>query len=241
MQKLTVNIERRRFNANAAGGLAALLSLAYSHAYALSLGDLSEKDASQGLKTALEKSAQAAVGMLGKAGGFMDNEKVRIPLPGYLENASSVMKRFGMGRQLDELVTSMNRAAESAIPMSQDVLMGSIKSMSVSDAKGILSGGDNSVTQFFTDKTRAPLTEKFLPVVTKTTEKVGAASKYNELASKATSFGVVNKENANIQQYVTGKTLDGLYTVIGEEEKKIRQNPAAAGSAILSKVFGAIR
>jgi Protein of unknown function (DUF4197) len=241
MQKLTATIERRRFNAKAAGGLAALLSLAYSHAYAMSLGDLSEKDASQGLKTALEKSAQAAVGMLGKAGGFMDNDKVRIPLPGYLDKASKVMKRFGLGGQIDELVTSMNRAAESAIPLSQDVLMSSIKSMSVSDAKSILTGGDTSVTQFFADKTRAPLTGKFLPVVTQTTEKVGAAAQYNALASKAASFGVVSKEDANIQQYVTGKTLDGLYTVIGEEEKKLRQNPVAAGSAILSKVFGAIR
>lgn len=240
MQVLKVNAARRRFNAQATGGLAALLCLAYTQAHALSWGDLSEKDASQGLKVALEKSAGAAVGLLGKADGFMGNDKVRIPLPGYLEDGAKLMRRFGMGQQFDELVLSMNRAAESAIPLSKDLLTGAIKSMSVTDAKAILTGGDTSVTQFFTSKTRAPLSEKFLPVVTKATEKVGAAEQYNALASKASSYGVVAKEDANIQQYITGKTLDGLYTIIGDEERKLRQNPAAAGSAILSKVFGAL-
>lgn len=238
MTEIRINACRRQFNV---GGIAALMSLAYSHAYALSLGDLTQKDASQGLKVALDKSAQAAVGLLGQPGGFMNNDRVKIPLPGYLNDASKLMKRFGLGAQIDELVASMNKAAETAIPLSQDLLKNAIATMSVTDAKAILTGGDTSVTQFFADKTRMPLNEKFLPVVTQTTEKVGAAAQYNQLASKASSFGVVSKDNANIQQYVTGKTLDGLYTVIGDEEKKLRQNPAATGSAILSKVFGAIR
>lgn len=241
MQRSDINAARRRFNVYAANGIATLVGMAYAQAHALSLGDLTEKDASQGLKAALEKSANAAVGVLGKPGGFMNNEKVRIPLPGYLEDASKVMKRFGLGAQIDELVAAMNQSAEAAIPLSQGLLTSAIKTMSVTDAKTILTGGDTSVTDFFTNKTREPLAEKFLPVVTKTTEKVGAATKYNQLASKASSFGVVSKDNANIQQYVTGKTLDGLFTVIGDEEKKLRQNPAAAGSALLSKVFGAIR
>jgi hypothetical protein len=113
--------------------------------------------------------------------------------------------------------------------------------MNVTDAKNILTGGETSVTTFFAEKTRAPLGVKFLPVVTKATEKVGLANKYNEFAGKAAGFGLVKKEDANIQQYVTGKSLDGLYLIIGEEEKKIRQDPVGTGSAILKKVFGSMK
>jgi hypothetical protein len=113
--------------------------------------------------------------------------------------------------------------------------------MSVSDAKGILTGGDTSVTQFFVGKTRAPLTERFLPMVTAATEKVQLADKYNRLAGKASDMGLVKKDDANIQRYVTSKSLDGLYLVIGEEERKIRQDPVGSGSAMLQKVFGAVR
>ena len=113
--------------------------------------------------------------------------------------------------------------------------------MSVDDAKKILGGGDTSVTTFFAEKTRTPLNSTFLPVVTKATEKVGLAEKYNSVAAKGVGLGLVKKEDANIQQYVTGKSLDGLYTIIGEEEKKIRQDPIGTGSAILSKVFGVLK
>jgi hypothetical protein len=113
--------------------------------------------------------------------------------------------------------------------------------MSVSDAKNILSGGDTSVTAFFAEKTREPLGVKFLPVVTTATEKVGLAAKYNRVAAKAQGLGLVKKEDANIQQYVTRKSLDGLYYMIGEEEKKIRQDPIGTGSALLKKVFGALK
>jgi hypothetical protein len=113
--------------------------------------------------------------------------------------------------------------------------------MSVTDAKNILTGGDDSVTRFFADKTRAPLGEKFLPVVTRTTQNVGLARSYNRVAERASGLGLVKKEDANIERYVTGKSLDGLYTIIGDEERKIRQDPVGTGSAILKKVFGAIK
>ena len=113
--------------------------------------------------------------------------------------------------------------------------------MTVTDAKNILSGGDTSVTTFFAEKTRVPLGGRFLPVVNEATEKVGLTKTYNSFASKAAGFGLLRQEDANLAQYVTGKTLDGLYLMIGEEEQKIRQNPAAAGSAIAKKVFGALR
>lgn len=234
-------MDRRQFNQSLVGGAALLVLAARQQAWALSLADLSDKDASSGLRTALEKGALAAVALLGQPGGFLDNPKVRIPLPGYLEDAASLLRKFGQGQRVDELVTSMNRAAEAAVPMGKDLLVGAVKSMSVSDAKKILTGGDNSVTQFFAEKTRAPLGEKFLPVVTKATEKVGLAEKYNRVAGKAAGLGLVKKEDANIQRYVTGKSLDGLYTIIGEEERKIRQDPVGTGSAILQKVFGALR
>lgn len=234
-------MQRRQFNSSASSALALLLLATMEHARALSLKDLTDGDASKGLKTALEKGALAAIGILGRPDGFLQNAKVRIPLPGFLEDAGSLLKKLGQGKRVDELVTSMNRAAESAVPMGKDLLVNAVKSMTVSDAKKILSGGDTSVTQFFAEKTRAPLGEKFLPVVTKATEKVGLAAKYNQVASKASGFGLIKKEDANIQQYVTGKTLDGLYVVIGDEEKKIRQDPVGTGSDILKKVFGALK
>ncbi len=237
-------MDRRQFNSASAAtvaSLGALLLFTYRQAHALSLSDITPGEASQGLKAALEKGAIAAVNLLGKEGGFMGNDKVRIPLPGYLEDAAKLLKNFGQGKQIDELIASMNHAAESAVPMARDLLVNAAKSMSVTDAKNILAGGETSVTQFFAEKTRDPLGVKFLPIVTQATEKVGLAAKYNNVAGKAAGFGLVKKEDANIQQYVTGKTLDGLYLVIGEEEKKIRQDPVGAGSAILGKVFGAIR
>ena len=135
----------------------------------------------------------------------------------------------------------MNRRADAAVPMAKDLLAQAVKSMTVQDAKGILGGGNTAVTEFFASKTRTPLGVKFLPIVTQATAKVGLADKYNQLAGKASELGLMKKEDANIQQYVTGKTLDGLYFMISEEEKKIRQNPVAYGSSVLSKVFGALQ
>lgn len=231
---------RRQF-VGASSAVTALWMLGYERAYALSLGDLTDKDASSGLKAALEKGAVAAVGLLGVTDGFLGNDKVRIPLPGFLNDAASILKTLGQGKKVDELITSMNRAAEAAMPMAKDMLLNAVKSMNVSDAKAILTGGENSVTKFFSDKTRAPLGVKFLPVVTQAIEKVGMVDKYNAVAGKAAGFGLVKKEDANIQQYVTGKSLDGLYYMIGEEEKKIRQDPIGAGSDIVKKVFGALK
>ena len=237
-------MRRRQFNNAGISALGVLIAATYQHAEAFSLGGLagvSDADASKGLKTALEKGALVAVALLGKTDGFLGNPKVRIPLPGFLENASQILRSFGQGARIDELVTTLNRAAEAAMPLGKDLLVSAVRSMNVNDAKNILAGGETSITAFFANKTRVPLGLKFLPVVTQATEKVGLANKYNEFAGKAAGFGLVKKEDANIQQYVTGKSLDGLYIIIGDEEKKIRQNPVGAGSAILSKVFGALK
>lgn len=234
-------MDRRHFNSAAISTLGVLTAAAMQQAHALSLSGLTDAEASQGLKTALEKGALAAVNLLGKTDGFLGNPKVRIPLPGFLEDAGKILKSLGQGKRVDELVTSMNRAAETAVPMARDILVSAVKSMNVDDARNILTGGDTSVTAFFAQKTREPLAVRFLPVVTRATEKVGLADKYNRVAGKAAGFGLLKKEDANIQQYVTGKSLDGLYLMIGEEEKKIRQDPVGTGSAILKKVFGSLK
>ena len=203
--------------------------------------EISETDAASGVRAALERGAVAAVGLLGRTDGFLGNPKVRIPLPGFLNDAAKLLKATGQQKRVDELVTAMNRAAEAAMPEAKALLVNTVKSMSVEDGRKILTGGDNSVTQFFARKTREPLGVKFLPIVTKATEKVKLADKYNAVAGKAAGLGLVKKEDANVQQYVTGKALDGLYLMIGEEERKIRQNPVATGSAILKKVFGSLK
>lgn len=232
---------KRRHFVQSSSALALCVLAAQQQALALSLRDLSDSDASAGLKSALENGAQAAIALLGKPGGFLNNPKVRIPLPGFLEDGANMLRKLGQGKRIDELVNAMNSAAESAVPKGKEVLMGAVRNMSVGDAKKILSGGDNSVTQFFAEKTRAPLSEQFLPVVQQSTSQVGLADKYNRLAGQASKLGLLKTENANIEQYVTGKSLDGLYTVIGDEERKLRQNPMAAGSALLQKVFGSLK
>jgi hypothetical protein len=202
---------------------------------------LSNAQASQGLKLALEKGAIAAVKSLGQSNGFLGNDKVRIPLPGMLDDAAKLLRKLGQGARLDELIVAMNHAAETAVPLARDMLVGAVTTMNVQDAKKILTGGDNSVTQFFADKTRQDLSRKFLPVVTKVTARVNLADQYNQLAGKAAGLGLLKGDQVLIEQYVTAKTLDGLYFMIAEEEKKIRQDPVGTGSALLQKVFGALR
>jgi hypothetical protein len=199
---------------------------------------LTETDANAGIRAALERGANSAVALLGRQDGFLGNPLVRIELPGALRDAAKLLKATGQGHKLDELVTAMNRAAEAAVPAAKPLLVNAVKSMSVEDGLKILKGGDDSVTQFFAGKTREPLHAQFLPIVTKATEKVSLADKYNAVAKKGVGFGLIKGDEANIQQYVTGKALDGLYRMIGEEEKKIRQDPVGTGSAILKKVFG---
>ncbi|MES2102160.1 MAG: DUF4197 domain-containing protein [Pseudomonadota bacterium] len=202
---------------------------------------ITESDAALGVRAALERGAASAVALLGKSGGFLDNPKVRIPLPGFLNEAAKVLKYTGQQKRIDELVTAMNRAAEAAVPQAKVLLINAVKAMSVEDGKQILTGGDNAVTNFFAAKTRAPLSVTFLPIVTKATEKVALADKYNAVAGKASGLGLLQRDDANIQQYVTGKALDGLYLMIGEEERKIRKDPVGTGSAILKRVFGSLK
>ena len=211
------------------------------NSHAISLNDLSGADASTGLKAALEIGAISAIGLLGATNGFMGNDLVRIALPGYLNDAANLLKKLGQGKKVDELVLGMNRAAESAVPLAKDLLVDSVKTMSVSDAKTILQGGNTAATSYFSSKTREPLGQKFLPIITQATAKVGLADKYKAVAGKAAGMGLIKAQDVSLENYVNGKALDGLYLMIGEEEKKIRQDPIGTGSALLSKVFGALK
>ncbi|WP_048438496.1 DUF4197 domain-containing protein [Caenimonas sp. SL110] len=234
-------MQRRQFQIYAGTVVVPSTLLFTQVAQAQNLAGITDAEAGSGLKSALETGAIAAVKLLGAQGGFLDNPKVRIPLPGYLKDAAKLLKAMGRRKEIEELEVAINRAAESAVPLARDLLVNAVRNISVADAKRILLGGDTSVTQFFADKTRDPLGVKFLPVVKQATARVGLAQKYDQVAGKAAGFGLVKKEDATIDHYVTRKALDGLYFMIGEEERKIRRNPMGTGNALLGKVFGAMR
>lgn len=210
-------------------------------AWAAGLADITNKDAVSGLRQALTDSAAAAVGKLGVENGFFGNAKVKIPLPASLQKVEGLMRAMGMKRQAEDLELAMNRAAETAVAEAKPLLVDAVKKMSVQDAKGILTGGETSATDYFRRTTADALAKKFLPVVKSATAKVGLAEKYNAIAGKGAQLGLVNSDQASIEQYVTKKSLDGLYTIIADEEKALRQNPVGAASNIVQKVFSALK
>jgi hypothetical protein len=202
---------------------------------------VSSADATSALRAALQKGSDAAVAALGRPDGFLGNAQVRIPLPESAGRAEKMMRRFGAGKYADELIVTMNRAAESAVPEAKALFVQSVKKMTVQDAKGIISGGETAGTEYFRRTTRADLHARFLPIVQRATARVGVAQKYEQFAGKAASVGMLKHEDADLDEYVAQKALDGLYFMVGEEEKKIRRDPVAAGSAVIRKVFGALR
>jgi hypothetical protein len=208
--------------------------------WALGLADLSNQDAVSGLKAALTQSSAMAVSKLGIPGGFLGNPRVRIPLPGSLNKAARLMRNLGMGKYADELETTMNRAAEAAVPEGKAVLVDAVKKMTVQDAKAILTGGNDSATQYFKSTTSAALTAKFLPIVKNATSKVGLAQQYNTFAEQGAKLHLLSDKQASLEGYVTQKTLDDLFLMMAEEEKAIRQNPLGQTSKLVKKVFGAI-
>jgi hypothetical protein len=205
------------------------------------LAKISNQDASTGMKAALERGTAEAVANLGRTDGFLANSAVKIPLPDSLKRYEKMMRQFGMGKYADELITTMNRAAESAVPEARPLFVDAVRKMTLKDAKGILTGGNTSATDYFKRTMSDTLRGKFLPIVAESTKRVQLAEKYNEYAAKGAKFGLVKKEDASLDGYVTQKTMDGLFYMVGEEEKKIRANPLAAGSDIIKRVFGAMK
>lgn len=208
---------------------------------AAGIADISNADAASSLRQALADGSAAAVKLLGAENGYFGNAKVKIPLPPSLQKVEGAMRMMGMKKQADELVLSMNRAAEAAAPEAKQLLTDAVKKMSVQDAKGILTGGDTAATEYFKRTTQAQLIQRFLPIVKKATDRVGLAQQYNNLAGQGVKLGVVKQDDASIETYVTRKALDGLYLMIAEQEKSFRTDPVGATSSIVKKVFGALR
>lgn len=222
-------------------GVATLDGMAVLGAPRAKAAGFTETEAAAGVRAALERGALVAVAQLGQTDGFLGNPKVRIPLPGFLKGAGKILMYVGQQGRVDELEIAMNRAAEAAMPRARTLLVEAVRSISVEDAQQLIRDGDDAVTRFFSAKTREPLKVSFLPVVTEATKKVSLADKYNEVAGKAAGMGLVKKEDANIEDYVTSKALDGLYAMMAEQERNIRKDPVGTGSAILKQVFGTLK
>ena len=221
--------------------LGSLVLLVISGAAAAGLADITNADATSGLRQALNDGSVAAVAKLGVENGFFANPKVKIPLPPTLKRVEGALRLAGMRKQADELVLSMNRAAEAAVPEAKQLLIDAVKKMSVQDAKKILTGGDTAGTEYFKRTTEKQLAQRFLPIVKKATDRVGLAQQYNSLAGQGAQLGLIKKDQATIEGYVTRKALDGLYFMIAEQEKAFRKDPLGASSDIVRKVFGALR
>jgi hypothetical protein len=207
---------------------------------AAALERITSREAASALKAALERGSSAAVASLGRVDGFLGNPQVRIPLPESLHKTEKLMRRFGMGRHADELIVAMNRAAEAALPEARSVLMDSIRKMTLADAKALLQGGDTAGTEYFRRSSEERLRERFRPIVEQATAKVALARQFENYAEKGVALGVVSAQDADLDDYVTRKALEGLFVVLAAEERKLRANPASAGSALLRKVYGAL-
>ena len=204
---------------------------------------LSDLDISRGLREALNKGVRTAVDDLGRHNGFLDNSRVRIPLPRELQRTEKALRSVGQGRRVDEFIESMNHAAEEAVPVALDIFVDSIMQMSFDDARQILfSRQDDAATQFFRRMSEDRLREEFRPIVERFTEQVGVTQKYKQMIGRYGFLGrVVGQDASDIDGYVTEKALDGLFLLIADEEQRIRRDPVGRTSAILRAVFGAIK
>ena len=209
-------------------------------ASAASLDALSSKDASGGLRAAISQGIDKAIGTLGAPNGFLGNPKYTIPLPSALEKADRALRMIGMSGDADELKAAMNHAAEMAVADAKPVFKQAAQRMTVADAKGILTGGETAATQYFRQATSAQLTTRFKPIVERATAKLKLRGLYDQYAGKAAQVGLVSAQDANLNDYVTAKALDGLFQAIGEEERAIRKDPMGQASSLIKKVFSAL-
>lgn len=221
--------------------LAGVLACGTSLTFAGALDALTNKEAANGLRTALSQGIDLAVAQLGAQNGFLLDPKVTIPLPPTLQKADKVLRRFGLAAQADELKAAMNHAAEAAVAEAKPVFKDALQKMTLEDAKGILTGGDDAGTQYFRRATSTQLTAKFKPVVAKATAQLQLAALYDQYAGKAAGYGLLRPEDANLNDYVTAKALDGLFSRIAEKEHDIRKDPLGQTSSLLRKVFGATK
>ncbi len=202
-------------------------------------GNLSSDTITRGLKEALKVSTTQAVAKTGKPDGFLGNPAIKIPLPASLQKARTGLQLVGMGPQLNQLEVGMNRAAEQATPLAKQIFLNALMKMTITDARNILNGGDTAATQYFKNTTSQELTTAFAPIVHKAMQNVGVVRQYDAMMQNSMAGPLLQGRGFNLDQYVVGKTLDGLFYMLGQEEKNIRQNPAAQTTAILRQVFGA--
>jgi hypothetical protein len=229
--------------------LVAVIAFASSGSLAQTYGSysrdtrLSDLDISRGLKEALNKGVRNAVNELGRRNGFLDNSRVRIPLPHNLQRSEKILRMLGQGRRVDEFVVAMNRAAEAAVPVATNIFVDSIMQMSFSDARNILfSGQDDAATQFFRRTSEGRLRQEFRPIIERFTGQVGVTQKYKQMMGRYGAFSrAFGQDVSDIDGYVTEKALDGLFLLIADEERRIRRDPIGRTTAILRAVFGVLR
>lgn len=203
-----------------------------------STADLDNDTLINGLREALQVGSRRAIKTVGQDGGYLNNPQIRIPLPPRVQQASDLMKKFGMGQLADDFATSINRAAENAAPQATDLMINAIKAMTIDDAKKILQGENDAATRYFEGKTRPELVSLFSPVIDDSLNQVGATRYYNQLDEQMQAVPVLGQNlNMDLTDYVTEQALNGLFVMLAAEEQKIRENPTARSSELLQKVF----
>ncbi len=201
-------------------------------------GAKDEKTVAAGLKEALEVGSRKAVEKVSKKNGYLGNPKIRIPLPDKVKRAERTLRRVGLGKKVDEFEVTMNRAAEKAAPVAKDIFIDAVKKMTITDAIKILRGNDTAATDYFRSKTYNRLYAAFKPPVSRTVREVGVTRSYDDLVHKAKRLHILRDSSLDLDHHITTKALDGLFYMLGQEEKDIRKNPAARVTELLRKVFG---
>lgn len=191
-----------------------------------------------GLKEALNMGTEKAVANVSQVDGFFGNHMIKILMPENIKKVANVLREIGYQKEVDDFVLSMNRAAEKAAPEAISFFVDAIKEMTFEDARGILNGGETSATEFFKRKTRDKIYEAFKPIISSSINEVGVTRSYKEMMGKYESIPFMSTESTDLDQYVTNKAMDGLFYMVGQEEKKIRTDPAARATDLLKSVFG---
>jgi len=201
-------------------------------------GDFTQKEAAEAIKTALTNGISKGTDVLSKTDGFLKNPEVKLPFPQDAKNIETTLRKAGMGKQVDDVIFSINRAAEDAASTSKDIFVGAVKKMTITDAIKIVRGSDNSATEFLQNTTNTELKSEFKPVIQKSLEKVNATKYWETAISSYNRIPFVKKLNPDLNDYVTEKAMSALFLMISKEESAIRKDPAARTSEILKKVFG---
>jgi hypothetical protein len=228
------------FRTSTLTALTAALVLTAATAAAGSIDAISSKDAAGGMKAAISQGIDKAIAQLGSPNGFLNNPKYTIPLPAGLEKADRALRMIGLSGDADQLKEAMNHAAEMAVADAKPVFKQAAQRMSVADAKGILTGGETSATEYFRKATTEQLTARFKPIVSRQTEKLKLRALYDQYAGKAAQVGLIRSEDANLNDYVTARALDGLFGEIADEERAIRKDPMGQASSLIRKVFSSL-